>query len=118
MVVRTLCYMGVCDVEDMVWKVQSSRIYLFQGNWMRGLVGGLQNRPGPFDSDIALKFNKIYIMALFGSDWLDDYDSMKEYESSIIHNEDDESISYDKPIFAPIHDEEYDSLKEYERKLH
>jgi hypothetical protein len=58
-------------------------------------------------------------MALFGSDWLDDYDSMKEYECSIIHNEDDESIPYDKPIFAPIHnDEEYDSLKEYERKLH
>lgn len=57
-------------------------------------------------------------MTLFGSDWLDDYDSMKEYEFSTIHNEDDESIPYDKPIFAPIHDEEYDSLKEYERKLH
>ena len=58
-------------------------------------------------------------MALFGSDWLDDYDSMKEYEFSTIHNENDESMHYDKPIFAPIHDdEEYDSLKEYERKLH
>lgn len=57
-------------------------------------------------------------MALFGSDWLDDYDSMKEYECSIIHN-DDENIPYDKPIFAPIHnEEEYDSLKEYETKLH
>lgn len=84
-----------------------------------GITVGLQNLIRPFEPDIALQFNKFYIMALFGSDWLDDYDSMKEYECSIIHNEDDESIPYDKPIFAPIHDdEEYDSLKEYERKLH
>ena len=43
---------------DSVWKTRygnASRVdYLFLGNWMRGLVGGLQNRPGPFDSDIAL----------------------------------------------------------------
>lgn len=83
-----------------------------------GITVDLQNLIRPFESDIALKFNTFYIMALFGSDWLNEYDSMKEYEFSTIHNEDDKSIPYDKPIFAPIHDEEYDSLKEYERKLH
>lgn len=31
----------------------------------------------------ALKFNKFYIVILFGGDWLDDYDSMKEYERKL-----------------------------------
>jgi len=53
-------------------------------------------------------------MAFLGKNWLDDYDSMAEYETSIMHKEKEE-ISYDKPIFAPFHNyEEYDSLKEYE----
>ena len=55
-------------------------------------------------------------MAFFGSDWLEDYDSMDEYEMSIgrsryKYKNDD----YDKPSFPPIHlEEEYDSLTEYE----
>ena len=57
-------------------------------------------------------------MALFGSDWLEDYDSMKEYETHIggvSFAEEYMSIKYDKPIGAPIHiEEEYDSLKDYE----
>ena len=54
MVVRTLCYMGVCDVVTRYGKYSQVGYIYFLGNWMRGLVGGLQNRPGPFDSDIAL----------------------------------------------------------------
>ena len=52
---QNLMLHGRMRCGDTVWKVQSSRIFIyFLGNWMRGLVGGLQNRPGPFDSDIAL----------------------------------------------------------------
>lgn len=58
-------------------------------------------------------------MAMFGSDWLDDYDSMDEYETKITHHKESNNDEYDKPVFAPIHnDEEYDSMKEYEQKLH
>ena len=59
-------------------------------------------------------------MAIFGSDWLDDYDSINEYETHIGRSSDDVLYGYDdKPIGAPIHlDEEYDSMKEYEKKLH
>lgn len=55
-------------------------------------------------------------MALFGSDWLDNYDSMKEYEMSISHRKEDKESDY-KPI--GIHyNKDYDSMKEYEQKLH
>ena len=60
-------------------------------------------------------------MALFGSDWLDDHDSMKEYETHVggmSFAEEYMHVKYDKPIGAPIHLEDgYDSLKEYEQKL-
>lgn len=60
-------------------------------------------------------------MALFGSDWLDDYDSMKEYETHVdgmSFAEEYMHVKYDKPIGAPIHlEDDYDSLKEYEQKL-
>lgn len=55
-------------------------------------------------------------MALFGSDWLDNYDPMKEYEMNILHREDDKEDNY-KPIGLHL-DEDYDSMKEYEQKLH
>ena len=59
-------------------------------------------------------------MAFFGGDWLEDYDSMNEYEFHIGGSSDAVWYeSYDKPIGGPIHlDDEYDSLKEYEQKLH
>ena len=58
-------------------------------------------------------------MALFGSDWLEDYNSMDEYEFHIGGSSDAVMYAYDKPIGSPIYlDEEYDSLKEYEQKLH
>ena len=59
-------------------------------------------------------------MAFFGSDWLEDYDSMNEYEFRIGGSSDAVWYEYDdKPIGGPIHlDNEYDSLKEYEQKLH
>lgn len=55
-------------------------------------------------------------MAFFGSDWLEDYDSMDEYEFRIGGSSDAVYYEYyDKPIGAPIHIEEgYDSLKDYE----
>lgn len=58
---------------------------------------------------------------MFGSDWLEDYDSEKEYEMHIgpmSFAEEYMSIKYDKPIGAPVHlDEEYDSMAEYERGI-
>ena len=58
-------------------------------------------------------------MAFFGRDWLEDYDSMDEYEFHIGGSSDVVIYTYDKPIGGPIHlDDEYDSLKEYEQKLH
>lgn len=55
-------------------------------------------------------------MAFFGSDWLEDYDSLEDYEVHIGGpNYKDEEIDYDKPICPPIHLEDgYDSLGEYE----
>lgn len=54
-------------------------------------------------------------MALFGSDWLEGYDSTDEYEFHIGGSSDAVWYEYDKPIGAPIHIEEgYDSLKDYE----
>lgn len=55
-------------------------------------------------------------MALFGSDWLEDYDSMEEYETNIFHRKDDKEEYY-RPIGLHF-DEDYDSMKEYEQKLH
>ena len=50
-------------------------------------------------------------MALFGSDWVEVYDSLYEYETHVGGMR----TKYDKPIGAPIHIEEgYDSLKDYE----
>lgn len=58
-------------------------------------------------------------MAMFGSDWLDDYDSMKEYETSIGGFKDDENHEndYDKPCIPGIHIEKYDSLEEFESNI-
>lgn len=53
-------------------------------------------------------------MAFFGSDWLEDYDSMDEYEFRIGRSKDEET-EYDKPVCPPIHiEDDYDSLTEYE----
>lgn len=70
------------------------------------------------NSSHATKF-KLY-MAFFGSDWLDDYDSMGDYEFHMgCSSNVDFYKNYDKPIGAPIHiEDDYDSLKEYEQKLH
>lgn len=58
-------------------------------------------------------------MAMFGSDWLEDYDPMDDYESSITHHNELKNDENDKPVFAPVHnDEDYDSMKDYEQKLH
>lgn len=57
-------------------------------------------------------------MAFFGSDWLDDYDSMDEYEFRIGGSNDVVLYEYDNPIVRPIHLEDgYDSLKEYEQGI-
>lgn len=57
-------------------------------------------------------------MAFFGSDWLEDYDSLYEYETHVggmATAKEYMEMKYDKPIGAPIHlEEEYDSLAEYE----
>lgn len=59
-------------------------------------------------------------MAFFGSDWLDDYDSMEDYEFHIGRSRDVSTYeNYDKPIGSPVHiEDDYDSLKDYEQKLH
>lgn len=57
-------------------------------------------------------------MAFFGSDWLDDYDSMEEYELRIGHSNEKVRDYYDKPIGAPIHiEDDYDSMEEYEKGI-
>jgi hypothetical protein len=57
-------------------------------------------------------------MAIFGSDWLDDYDSMREYETNVGFSNTVKSHNYDKPIFSPIHiDDDYDSIYEYEHNI-
>lgn len=54
-------------------------------------------------------------MAFFGSDWLEDYDSIDEYEFHIGGSKDDIQYEYDKPVCPPIHIEDgHDSLTEYE----
>lgn len=53
-------------------------------------------------------------MAIFGSDWLEDYDPERDYEFSVVRTSRDEDDSYDRPICPPVHIEDYDSLKEYE----
>ena len=55
-------------------------------------------------------------MALFGSSWLENHDSMKEYDTHISHRTYEEP-EY-RPIGAPSTYEKYDSMKEYEQKLH
>ena len=55
-------------------------------------------------------------MALFGSDWLDNYNPMEEYEMNILHRKDDKEEYY-RPIGLHL-DENYDPMKEYEQKLH
>lgn len=55
-------------------------------------------------------------MALFGSNWTEDYDSMEEYEMNISHRK-DYTEEYYRPIGLHL-DEDYDSMKEYEQKLH
>ena len=55
-------------------------------------------------------------MALFGSSWLENHDSMKEYDMHISHRTYKEP-EY-RPIGAPSTYEKYDSMKEYEQKLH
>ncbi len=58
-------------------------------------------------------------MAMFGSDWIDDYDSMKEYETSISSAKDDENYEndYDKPCIPGVHIEDYNSLEEFESNI-
>lgn len=57
-------------------------------------------------------------MAFFGSDWLEDYDSMDDYEFRIGGSSDAVWYEYDKPVCPPIHIEDgYDSLKEYEQGI-
>lgn len=58
-------------------------------------------------------------MAFFGSNWLEDYDSLEDYEVHIGGpNYKDEEIDYDKPICPPIHLEDgYDSLDDYENGI-
>lgn len=54
-------------------------------------------------------------MAFFGSDWLEDYDSMDEYEFHIGGSSDAVLYEYDEPIVRPIHlEDDYDSLKDSE----
>lgn len=57
-------------------------------------------------------------MAFFGSDWLEDYDSTREYEMRIGGPSYDKDEYYDKPIGAPVHIEDgYDSLEDYEKGI-
>jgi len=58
-------------------------------------------------------------MALFGSDWLEDYDSLEEYETHVGGpNYKDEEIDYDKPVCPAIHlEDDYDSLDDYENGI-
>ena len=57
-------------------------------------------------------------MAIFGNNWTDDYDSMREYESN--HHKDeyyDTMKNYECGI-KPFHnDSEYDSMEEYEHGI-
>lgn len=55
-------------------------------------------------------------MAFFGRDWLEDYDSMSDYEMNIgMGTRDYKNDDYDKPICPPIHiEDDYDSLDDYE----
>lgn len=58
-------------------------------------------------------------MAIFGSDWLEEYDSLEDYEVHIGGiNWKGEEIDYDKPICPPIHiEDDYDSLDDYENGI-
>ena len=57
-------------------------------------------------------------MALFGSDWLEGYDSLYEYETHVggmATAKEYMKMKYDEPCIPPVHlEEEYDSLTEYE----
>jgi hypothetical protein len=55
-------------------------------------------------------------MAFFGSDWLEDYDSIDDYEMKIgMSRYKYKNDDYDKPSIPPVHLEyDYDSLAEYE----
>ena len=60
-------------------------------------------------------------MALFGSDWLEGYDSLYEYETHVggmSTAEEYMRMKYDKPIGAPVHiEDDYDSMEEYEKGI-
>jgi len=58
-------------------------------------------------------------MAIFGSDWLEEYDSLDDYEVHIGGIDwKDEIIEYDKPVCPPIHiEDDYDSLDDYENGI-
>lgn len=57
-------------------------------------------------------------MALFGSDWVDEYDSMTEYETHIGGSKEYIRYEYDNPVFRPVHlDENYDSTENYEHGI-
>lgn len=60
-------------------------------------------------------------MALFGSDWLEGYDSLYEYEThvgGIGSAEEYLRMKYDKPVCPPIHiEDDYDSLDDYENGI-
>ena len=60
-------------------------------------------------------------MAFFGSDWLEGYDSLNEYETHVggmSTAEEYMRMKYDKPIGAPVHiEDDYDSMEEYEKGI-
>lgn len=60
-------------------------------------------------------------MAFFGSDWLEGYDSLYEYETHVGGMSTAEEyirMKYDKPIGAPVHiEDDYDSMEEYEKRI-
>lgn len=55
-------------------------------------------------------------MAIFGSDWLDDYDSIREYENNHHTDESYDSMKNYECGVKPVHCE-HDSMKEYEHGI-
>ena len=57
-------------------------------------------------------------MAIFGSDWLDGYDSMAEYETHVGGSKEYTRYEDGNPIIRPVHlDAEYDSIENHEHGI-
>ena len=57
-------------------------------------------------------------MAIFGGDWIDDYDSIKEYENNHYIDESYDSMKRYESGMKPFRDNnEYDSMEEYEHGI-